>query len=189
MNTTIASSLFPEVQEFLAEETFASFVGGKPVHSENDTTFTTFDPGSGERLAEVHDLQPNDVARAVDVANEAFRKQPWAQLAPERTGRVAASTRRRRRKTQTDHRSDRSPRCRQDRSASPGGCAEFCRHPAVLHRLGPARSTPHTLAVKGHEAWTVRQPWGACAFIFPWNFPFLLIGWGISPAWPPATPW
>jgi aldehyde dehydrogenase (NAD+) len=39
-----------------------------------------------------------------------------------------------------------------------------------------------TLAVKQHEAWTVRQPWGACAFIFPWNFPFLLIGWGISPA-------
>ncbi len=26
------------------------------------------------------------------------------------------------------------------------------------------------------------QPWGPCAFIFPWNFPFLLIGWGISPA-------
>ena len=39
-----------------------------------------------------------------------------------------------------------------------------------------------TLAVKGHEAWTVRQPWGLARFIFPWNFPFLLIGWGIAPA-------
>ena len=38
------------------------------------------------------------------------------------------------------------------------------------------------LDVPGHDAWTVKQPWGACAFIFPWNFPFLLIGWGISPA-------
>ena len=38
------------------------------------------------------------------------------------------------------------------------------------------------LAVSGHEAWTVRHPWGPCGFIFPWNFPFLLIGWGISPA-------
>jgi acyl-CoA reductase-like NAD-dependent aldehyde dehydrogenase len=81
MNATIASSLLPEVQEFLATETHASFVGGKPVHSENGTTFATFDPGSGEKLAEVHDLQPNDVARAVDVANEAFRNQPWARLA------------------------------------------------------------------------------------------------------------
>ena len=38
------------------------------------------------------------------------------------------------------------------------------------------------LAVSGHEAWTVRQPWGPCGFIFPWNFPMLLIGWNISPA-------
>ena len=39
-----------------------------------------------------------------------------------------------------------------------------------------------TLAVARHEAWTVRQPWGPCGFIFPWNFPILLAGWGISPA-------
>ena len=38
------------------------------------------------------------------------------------------------------------------------------------------------LAIAGHEAWTVRQPWGPCGFIFPWNFPLLLIGWNISPA-------
>jgi len=38
------------------------------------------------------------------------------------------------------------------------------------------------LAVAGHEAWSVRLPWGVCGFIFPWNFPFLLDGWGISPA-------
>ncbi|MBL9128203.1 MAG: aldehyde dehydrogenase, partial [Verrucomicrobiales bacterium] len=42
------------------------------------------------------------------------------------------------------------------------------------------RRTP--LAVKGHEAATVRLPWGPCGFIVPWNFPFLLIGWNISPA-------
>jgi aldehyde dehydrogenase (NAD+) len=38
------------------------------------------------------------------------------------------------------------------------------------------------LAVAGHEAWTLRSPWGACGFIFPWNFPVLLMGWGIAPA-------
>ena len=43
-------------------------------------------------------------------------------------------------------------------------------------------SRRNVLAVKGHEAWTMRHPWGPCGFIFPWNFPFLLIGWGISPA-------
>jgi acyl-CoA reductase-like NAD-dependent aldehyde dehydrogenase len=39
-----------------------------------------------------------------------------------------------------------------------------------------------TIAVSGHEAWTVRQPWGPCGFIIPWNFPIVLIGWGIAPA-------
>ena len=28
----------------------------------------------------------------------------------------------------------------------------------------------------------VRHPWGPCGFIVPWNFPFLLCGWGIGPA-------
>ena len=39
-----------------------------------------------------------------------------------------------------------------------------------------------TLPVANHEAWSVRLPWGPCGFIFPWNFPFLLAGWGIAPA-------
>ena len=44
------------------------------------------------------------------------------------------------------------------------------------------RSAAPRWRCRGHEAWTVRQPWGPCGFIFPWNFPFLLIGWGIAPA-------
>src|SRR5204862_3424928 len=38
------------------------------------------------------------------------------------------------------------------------------------------------IAVSGFEAYTVRVPYGVCGFIFPWNFPLLLVGWGISPA-------
>ena len=32
------------------------------------------------------------------------------------------------------------------------------------------------IAVSGFDAGTVRSPYGVCAFIFPWNFPFLLVG-------------
>ena len=38
------------------------------------------------------------------------------------------------------------------------------------------------IAVSGFDARTVRVPYGACGFIFPWNFPFLLVGWGVAPA-------
>ena len=40
----------------------------------------------------------------------------------------------------------------------------------------------NVIAVKHHEAWVARHPWGACGFIIPWNFPFLLAGWGLAPA-------
>ncbi|HEV2434552.1 MAG TPA: aldehyde dehydrogenase family protein [Verrucomicrobiae bacterium] len=38
------------------------------------------------------------------------------------------------------------------------------------------------LAVKNIEARTHYAPYGACGFIFPWNFPFTLLLWGIAPA-------
>ncbi len=38
------------------------------------------------------------------------------------------------------------------------------------------------LAIKHIEARTFRVPYGACGFIFPWNFPYDLLVWGIMPA-------
>ncbi len=38
------------------------------------------------------------------------------------------------------------------------------------------------LAVKNIEARIHRVPYGACGFIFPWNFPYDLLIWGIMPA-------
>ena len=38
------------------------------------------------------------------------------------------------------------------------------------------------LAIKNIEARTHRAPYGVCGFIFPWNFPFTLMLWGIAPA-------
>ena len=37
-------------------------------------------------------------------------------------------------------------------------------------------------AIKNIEARTHRAPYGVCGFIFPWNFPFTLLLWGIAPA-------
>ena len=38
------------------------------------------------------------------------------------------------------------------------------------------------IAVSHHEVYTLRVPYGVCAFIVPWNFPFTLLSWGVSPA-------
>ncbi len=39
-----------------------------------------------------------------------------------------------------------------------------------------------SLAIRNLEARTWRVPYGVCGFIFPWNFPFTLLCWGIAPA-------
>ncbi|MCX6620415.1 MAG: aldehyde dehydrogenase family protein, partial [Acidobacteria bacterium] len=38
------------------------------------------------------------------------------------------------------------------------------------------------IAVKGHEAYSALFPAGVAAFIIPWNFPFLLLGWSLGPS-------
>jgi aldehyde dehydrogenase (NAD+) len=43
-----------------------------------------------------------------------------------------------------------------------------------------ARNVP--LAIKGIEARSHYVPYGPCGFVFPWNFPFILLMWGVCPA-------
>jgi aldehyde dehydrogenase (NAD+) len=38
------------------------------------------------------------------------------------------------------------------------------------------------LVLEELEARKWRAPYGVCGFIFPWNFPFILLSWGIAPA-------
>jgi aldehyde dehydrogenase (NAD+) len=38
------------------------------------------------------------------------------------------------------------------------------------------------IPVSGFDARSIRVPYGVCGFIIPWNFPLLLVGWGVSPA-------
>lgn len=182
MNTALASSLLPEVQEFLAQETIESFVGGKGVPSRTGAVVSTFDPGSGEKLADVHDLHPDDVDQAIDVANEAFRNQPWAKLSPADRGallhRLADEVEKRKAIIGQLEALDAG----KIEAQAVGDVQNFVDTIRYFADLAQHVQHRNTLAVKGHEAWTIRQPWGACGFIFPWNFPFLLIGWGIAPA-------
>ncbi len=43
-----------------------------------------------------------------------------------------------------------------------------------------ARSVP--LAIRAIEARSLYVPYGPCGFVFPWNFPFILLMWGTCPA-------
>src|SRR3954471_18316867 len=179
---TVMSELLPEVEEFLSKSLLRPLVGGKELEASDGSTFETHDPGSGEVLATVPNLTPKDVDAAVAAAQKAFDKSGWATLPPNERGamlhRLADAVEKR---ISIIGQIEALDGGKLEPHAQ-GDVANFVATIRYFAEIAQHISRRNVLAVKGHEAWTMRQPWGPCGYIFPWNFPFLLIGWGIAPA-------
>jgi aldehyde dehydrogenase (NAD+) len=184
MSTSIEQpvQLAAEVAEFLNQPLHQAFVGGKWVSSQDGETFDVLDPGTGGPIAKVSSLKAADVDRAVDAADEAFRTSGWATMPV--AERCVALHR------IADAVEDRIQIFAQIESIDCGkildqavadvqNFVDTFRYFADLAQNFNYRSV---IAVKGHEAWVARHAWGPCGFIIPWNFPFLLAGWGLAPA-------
>ena len=73
-------SLETEIRNILSQGPIAGLAGGEELASSAGETFEVKDPGSGEKLAEVHNLQAEDVDRAVELAGQAFGHAEWTGL-------------------------------------------------------------------------------------------------------------
>jgi aldehyde dehydrogenase (NAD+) len=179
---TATLDLIPEVGKFLDSELQQPWVGGKAAAGSDRGTFETHDPGSGEKLATVPHFTDKDVDGAVAAAQKAFDTSGWATMPPNERGALLHRL--------ADEVERRIPIIGQIEALdagkieahAQGDVANFVATIRYFADMAQHISRRNVLAVKGHEAWTMRQPWGPCGFIFPWNFPFLLIGWGIAPA-------
>ncbi len=180
--TTATAEVLPEVGKFLDSELQRPWVGGKETAAADGDTFDTHDPGTGEKLATVPHFSNRDVDAAVAAAQRAFDKSGWATMPPNERGallhRLADEVERRLDVIAQIEALDAG----KIEAQAQGDVANFVATIRYFADVAQHISRRNTLAVKGHEAWTMRHPWGPCGFIFPWNFPFLLIGWGISPA-------
>lgn len=182
MSTSVASAYRPEVAEFLDKSPLQAVVGGQSVPSSTGETFATRDPGTGDVLAEVHAMQPEDIDSAVRAADKAFRTSGWATMAPNDRGvllhRLADAVEKRKKTIAQIEALD----CGKIAWQAEGDVQNFVDTLRYFTNLAMHVQRRSAIPVAGHEAWTVRHPWGPCGFIFPWNFPFLLVGWGIAPA-------
>lgn len=180
--TADRAELLPEVKRFLSEGPLGGFIGGEHYEPKSKKTFATVDPGSGAALAEVFALGEEDIDHAVTTAQEAFHKTGWAAMTPNDRGVLLHRL--------ADAVEKHKPILAQIEALDAGKLADqaagdvqnFVDTLRYFTDMALHVQRRSALAVSGHEAWTVRHPWGACGFIFPWNFPLLLIGWNISPA-------
>jgi aldehyde dehydrogenase (NAD+) len=176
------ANLFPEVARFLGEPQ-QLFIDGQWRPAANGQTFETCDPGDGEVIARAAAGEQADVDAAVQAAHRAFRESGWATL-PANDRAVLLH----RLADLVDKHRDILAQIESLDVGKPFTAAQAGDIPNVSQTLRfYADLSVHTrrrepIAVAGHDARTVRIPYGVCAFIFPWNFPLLLVGWGIAPA-------
>lgn len=178
--------LLPDVQSFLDRDRFAASVGGRSVDA--DQTFETVDPGTGKVIARVADLEGAAIDSAVDVAGEAFRKTDWATMPVERRCDLM-------RKFADRIETDKAVLAQIEaldagkiESQAVGDVENLIATLRYFADVAAQTDPRRQLNVDGHDAYVVAKPWGPCGFIFPWNFPLLLIGWGVSPALAAGNP-
>jgi len=177
------TSLNPEVSKFLSAQPLKMFIGGRWVEAASRKTFETFDPGDGTVLAKVAAGDAADIDAAVAAAQEAFQKSGWATMPVNDRAVILHRLadliiKHQEILSQIESLDVGKPRTQAAAFDIPHAAQTF-RYYADL-AVHTRRREP--IAVSGFDAQTVRVPYGVCGFIFPWNFPFLLVGWGVAPA-------
>lgn len=182
MATVSRPTLRPRVEAFLDRGIVSGWVNGREATSQSGATIATIDPGTGQELAQVTDLSAAEVDAAVEAAAAAFAKSGWATLpVNERSAllhRLADAVE----QQKADIAQIESLDAGKILAQAEGDVQNFVDTIRYYADLAQHIQPRTVLAIKGHDAWTMRHPWGPCGFIIPWNFPFLLLGWGIAPA-------
>lgn len=175
--------LHAEVQKFLSSQPKQLFIGGKWEAAQSGKTIEVRDPGNGRLIAHLAAGDAADVDRAVAAASTAFRKSGWATMPVNDRAvilhRLADLIDKRREVLAQIESLDVGKPLAQAMGNDIPNVAQTLRYYADLS-VQTRRAEP--IAVSGFDARSIRVPYGVCAFIIPWNFPLLLVGWGVSPA-------
>src|SRR5580698_2126149 len=76
-----------KVSSFVSQ-TRKMLINGKWVEAASGKTFATFNPATGEVLANVAEGDREDINRAVSAARAAFETGPWSRMAPAERGKL-----------------------------------------------------------------------------------------------------
>jgi phenylacetaldehyde dehydrogenase len=159
-------------------------IDGRFVEAASGRTFPSFDPATGEVLAQVPDGGAEDVDRAVRAARRAFESGPWPSLSPSERGRLlwklADLLEAHAEELATLESLDNGKPLTVARAADLPLSVDCLRYFAGWSTKLEGTTIP--ISVPGHVAWTVREPVGVVGQIIPWNFPLLMAAWKLGPA-------
>ncbi len=164
-------------------------IDGKWVNAASGKTFPTYNPATGEILAQVAEGDRQDIDAAVKAARKAFDSGPWSRLTASERGKLvwklADLLEEHLEEFATLETLDNGKPLTVARAADVPLAVDMFRYMAgwatKLEGTTIPLSVPYTPGVNYH-AYTLREPVGVVGQIIPWNFPLLMAAWKLAPA-------
>ncbi|KYG26147.1 aldehyde dehydrogenase family protein [Priestia endophytica] len=157
-------------------------INGEKLESSNGTTFKTYNPATGEVIAEVAKASKEDTEKAIQAARQAFDYGKWKKYPVNKRSRTInkiASIMRARFNELVELEildTGKSLHAAQGQVMQAIEDFEFYASAIVGHR-GAVNSVPGPF-----QNYTEKEPVGVCAQIIPWNYPLMMTAWKIAPA-------
>lgn len=163
------------------DSSYRLLINGEWVESTSGTTFETFSPSTGERLASCAAADEEDVDAAVKAAWNAFAT--WKHTSPaERAAylsKIADAMEANAQHLAMVETLDNGKPLRETTAVDVPLSIDHFRYFAAAIRTEEGSST---LLDKDTLSLVIREPLGVVGQIIPWNFPLLMAAWKISPA-------
>ena len=164
-------------------------INGRWADSASGKTFPTYNPATGEVLAQIAEGDREDINRAVEAARHAFENGPWPRLTASERGRLIWKL-----ADLLEQNLEEFAELESLDNGKPLKIARVADVPLAVdlfrYMAGWATkiegntipiSVPYTPGAK-YLAYTLREPVGVVGQIIPWNFPLLMAAWKLGPA-------
>ena len=188
MSTAVSTAqMHTRVQEFVSRPR-KMFIDGKWVEAASGKTFPTYNPATGEVLAQVAEGDREDIDRAVKAARRAFESGPWPEMTPSQRGRLIWKL-----GDLIEEHLEEFAQLESLDNGKPLSVARVADVPLaadLFHYMAgwatkiEGNTIPISVGSKHvkYLAYTRREPVGVVGQIIPWNFPLLMAAWKLGPA-------
>ncbi|MBR1375728.1 MAG: aldehyde dehydrogenase family protein [Cardiobacteriaceae bacterium] len=162
------------------QKKYGLFINGEFRDASDGATLKTYNPATGQVLAEIADATEKDVDDAVKAAREAFKKYKWTTPAQrsELLLKIADIIEANKEHLAQVESMDNGKPIRETLNVDVAFSIEHFRYFAgvILGEEGQA-----SVLNEQHLSIILREPIGVVGQIVPWNFPFLMAAWKLAP--------
>ncbi len=161
-------------------------IDGELCEAASGDTFATYNPGKGEKIADLPKAGKEDAERAIKAARKAFDEGPWPKMSgAERAGKlreIAALINANAGVLAELESLDSGGTIRKSSLADVPGAAGAFEWFATCAETEADRVQLPPAVFPQSDNYALYEPLGVCTGVIPWNFPFIMLSWKIAPA-------